>query len=136
MALHTTSNGSERSTSELLSQFSEQLGRLVRDEVQLAVTEMRRRAKGSGAGVVMLAVGVVLLLLGGAAAIAAAIAALALILPVWLSALIVGVVLLLIGAVLAGSGRGRLRRTGVPVPQDALAGLRADLRVVARGATR
>ena len=132
MALHTTSNGSERSTSELLSQFSEQLGRLVRDEVQLAVTEMRRRAKGSGAGVVMLAVGVVLLLLGGAAAIAA----LALILPVWLSALIVGVVLLIIGAVLAGSGRGRLRRTGVPVPQDALAGLRADLRVVARGATR
>lgn len=136
MRLHSTVNGSEPSTGELLSQFSDQLGRLLQDEVQLAVAEVRRRAEGVGAGAGMLIVGAVLLLLGGGAVVAAAVAALALALPVWLSALILGAVLVVIGAIVAGAGRGRLRRTGIPLPQDTLASLRSDLNVVARGALR
>lgn len=136
MRLHASVNGSERSTTELISQFSEQLGRLLHDEVQLAVAEVRRRAKGTGAGAGMLAVGLVLLLAGVGTVVAAVVAALALALPVWLAALIVGVVLLVIGGIVAGAGRGRLSRAGLPVPQDTLAGLGADLRVVVRGALR
>ena len=87
-------------TSELVTRLSTQVSDLVRGELTLARSELQAKGKrlGAGAG---LGGGAGVLAVGGLLAfLTAAIAALALVLPVWASALIVGVVLLIIAAVL------------------------------------
>ena len=77
------------SVRELTAQLSEQLPRLVRDEVALAKAELFARGKQAKAGGSMLAAAAVVGLGGWLVMVAAAIAGLARALPVWGSALIV-----------------------------------------------
>ncbi len=138
MTQPTATNGQapEPSLGELLTRFSDQVNRLVHDEVQLAVFEVKRRAKGVGAGVGILVVGLVLLLFGAGVVVAGLVALLALVLPVWLSALIIGGALLLLGVLFAVLAQGRLKRAGLPVPEEAVASMREDIQAVIRGARR
>jgi hypothetical protein len=55
---------------------------------------------------------------------------LALAMPAWVAALIVAVVLFGLAAVLAATGRGRVRRAVPPVPTAATDSLRADVGAV------
>ena len=88
----------ELSTGELLAQLTNQVTRLVRDEVSLAQYEVRTKLQKSGPGVRLLGVGLALALLGAAAIVACLVLVLAMLgVAAWLSALIVGAVVLIIG---------------------------------------
>ncbi|MFJ1970539.1 phage holin family protein [Streptomyces sp. NPDC087903] len=124
------------SVGELVGQATEQLSRLVRQEVALAKEELaekgRRASRGGG-------------LLGAAGAVAYAgllalagtgTAALSLVLPLWAAALIVTAVLFVIAAVLAASGRAQFRRAAPPTPEQALGSVKADVEAIKERAHR
>ena len=91
----------DASAGELVKAVSADLSRLVRDEIQLAQTELSAKAKHAGIGVGAFGGAGVLALYGIAVLIAAAVLGLAVALPPWLAALIVGVVVLAIAGVIA-----------------------------------
>jgi VIT1/CCC1 family predicted Fe2+/Mn2+ transporter len=120
----------DRSTGELVNDLIELVPRLIRDELALALAEMREKGRRAGIGTRLFSVGGVLGLYGGAALVAAAVLGLAEALPAWLSALIVGLVLLAVGGVLALLARRQLARAVPPTPEHALAGVREDIATV------
>jgi len=117
----------ERPAGELVKDLSEQISRLVRDELRLAQLEMTRKGKQAGLGVSMFAGGGVFAWFGLGCLIACAIIAIAGVVAAWLAALIVGVALLLLAAIAALVGKGRLKKATPPVPGDAIGNVRADV---------
>ncbi|MFF3843726.1 phage holin family protein [Streptomyces sp. NPDC002328] len=124
------------SVGELVGQASEQLSRLVRQELALAKEELAEKGRRAGRGGGML---------GGAGAFAYAgllalsgtgVAALSLALPVWAAALIVTAVLFAIAAVLAVTGRRQLRRAAPPTPEEAIGSVKADVEEIRERAHR
>jgi hypothetical protein len=105
---------SERAFGSLLSEFFDQGKRLIRAEVTLAKTELRQELTKVKAGGVMVGVGGVLLLLGGIVFAAFAVIALALVMPLWLSALIVTVAFLALGGGIAYFGIKRIKQVHAP----------------------
>ncbi|HWC83809.1 MAG TPA: phage holin family protein [Pseudonocardiaceae bacterium] len=120
-------------TGELVSQLSEQLSRLVRAEMRLAVTEIRRKGRRAGLGAGMFGVAGVCAFFGGAVLIACAVLALSLVWPAWLAALVVGAAMLVIGGGLAMAGRGSLRKATPPVPEWAMESVKEDIDTIKRG---
>jgi hypothetical protein len=104
-----------RLTIELVEQFIV----LAFTELKLAALEIRRNIKSMEKGVVALMMGAVLLLFSGIGMLATAIAGLALILPVWLAALIVTVILVFFGAMLLFTGLSKLQHFTL-VPSDTI----------------
>jgi len=122
--------GGDASAGELVTRLSEQMSRLVRDELALARAEMSRKGKKAalgggmlgGAGVVgVFAVGVL---------IAAAVLGLATAVSGWLAALIVGAVLVAVAAVLGLTGKKEVGQATPPLPVDAIEGVKDDLNTV------
>jgi membrane protein len=126
----------ELSTGELLAQLTNQVTRLVRNEVTLAQHEVRGKLEKSAPGVRLLGIGLGLALLAGAALVACVVLLLALFVPPWLSALIVGVVVLIIALIFVSAGRSRLRKAGPPVPTEAMASIQESVKVLAEGVRR
>jgi hypothetical protein len=124
------SNMHSASTGELVKRLSIQLSELIRGEMELARAELTAKGKRAGAGAGLAGAGGVVALYGVGALIAAAIAALALALPVWLSALIVGVVLLIVAGLLALAGRSQLRRATPAVPEETVENVQRDVATV------
>ena len=116
-----------RSTAELVQQASEQVSRLVRDELALAKAELADKGRHAGVGVGLFGGSGLVALYALGALILAAIAGLAEAVPAWLSALIVGVALLLIAAIMVLLGRRQVRQAMPPVPKEATDGVREDL---------
>lgn len=115
------------STADLVRLASAQFSALVRDELLLARTEMKTKAKNAGAGAGMLgAAGVLAAYAAGALFVGIGLL-LALVLPGWVAAFVVCGVLLLFAALLALVGRSRVGRAVPPVPGDALSEVRADV---------
>lgn len=98
-----------RPIKELVSEFLEQGRRLMRAEMQLARAEVRDELKKTSAGGALAAGGGVVLLLGAITFVAFLVIALAAVMPLWLSALIVSVVLLAAGAGIAYAGIKQLK---------------------------
>lgn len=126
----------EASTGQLVRRLSEQLGELLRGEMELAKVELRDKGKRVGTGAGLAGAAGVLALFGLAAFITAAIAALALVLSVWLSAVIVGVALLVIAGLLALIGRSQFKRGTPPLPEQAISGIKQDVEAVKEGVRR
>lgn len=126
----------ERSTPDLVKDLSEQVSRLVRDELKLAQLEMSSKGKQAGLGIGMLGGGGLISLYGLACLVAAAVIAIALVLPAWAAALIIGGALLAVAGIAALLGRGRLRKAAPPVPRQAIVNLRADVEAIREGAHR
>ena len=101
----------ERSLGELFGDLTRQLSTLIRQEFQLARTEMTDKAATAGKNVGFIAAGGVLAYAGLLAIIAGIVLALALAIPAWLSALIVGIVVAIIGGLLIWKGVNTLRST-------------------------
>ncbi|WP_048876724.1 phage holin family protein, partial [Saccharomonospora saliphila] len=80
----------ERSMAQLVNDLSAQTSRLVRDEMMIAVAEMKAKGKRVGLGAGLAGAGGLLAFYGTAVLIVAAVLALALVLPGWAAALIVG----------------------------------------------
>lgn len=126
----TTRAGDEPSTAELVQRATEQVSRLVRDELALARAELTEKGKHAGIGIGLFGGGGALALYGLGALVAAAILLLALVLPAWAAALIVAVALFLVAGVLALVGKKQVNQAGPPVPTAAVQSLRADVDVV------
>ncbi|MFY9808495.1 MAG: phage holin family protein [Pseudonocardiaceae bacterium] len=114
----------EPSAGELVTRLSEQISRLIRDELQLALTELKQKAKRAGIGGGLVAAAGTVALLGLGALMVSAIAALARSLPLWAAALIVGGAALLLSGVLAVRGIDQLKGAMPPTPAQAIASLK------------
>jgi len=117
----------DQSTSELVQKASEQLTRLVRDEIALAKAELTEKGKHAGIGVGLFGGGGVLALYGVGALIATLIIVLDLFLPLWLAALIVTVVLFAAAGVLALLGKKQVSQAVPPEPKSAIESAKADV---------
>ncbi|MFC8845450.1 MULTISPECIES: phage holin family protein [unclassified Micromonospora] len=131
VANHRTSRtGSEPSTAELVQRATEQVSRLVRDELALARAELTQKGKHAGIGIGLFGGGGALALYGLGALIAAGILLLALVVPAWLAALIVAVALFLMAGILALVGKRQVGQAVPPVPAATVRSVRADVDTV------
>lgn len=121
----------DQSTSELVQRASEQISRLVRDELALARVELTEKGKHAGKGVGLFGGGGALALYGLGALIATFVLLLDLVLPAWAAALIVAVVLFAVAGVLALLGKKQVSQAVPPMPKAAADSVRADVGVVA-----
>ncbi|TDC59637.1 phage holin family protein [Micromonospora sp. KC207] len=121
---------SEPSTAELVQRATEQVSRLVRDELALARAELTRKGKHAGIGIGLFGGGGALALYGLGALVAAAILLLALVVPAWLAALIVAVALFLVAGILALVGKKQVSQAVPPVPAATVRSVRADVDTV------
>ena len=104
----------DRSIGELFSQLTHDLGVLVRQEAELAKTEMTAKVSRMGGHAASLATGGVVAFVGAQALVAALILGLAEIgIAAWLSALIVGALLAVMGFMMIQKGRARLREVNL-----------------------
>jgi hypothetical protein len=117
----------DRPTGELVKDLSEQVSRLVKDELRLAQAEMTRKGKQAGLGAGLMAGGAMAAWFGAGCLIACAIIAIAGVISAWLAALIIGVALLLAAGAAALLGKGRLKRATPPVPREAIGNVKADV---------
>lgn len=124
---------SERSVGELVSELTDEVKRLIHDELRLAVFELQRKGKRMGTGVGLFGAAGLFALFGAATLVAAAVLALALVVPGWLSALIVGAALLLVAGVAALAGRKEVAQAVPPVPEEAISGVRDDVDAMKQG---
>jgi hypothetical protein len=115
----------DRSLGELFSDLSRQTSTLVRQEVQLAKTEMSEKATKAGKDVASMAAGGAIAYAGFLAIIAAVIILLAEIIPMWLSAFIVGVAVATIGYLLIQRGREAMKQDGL-APTQTIETLKED----------
>lgn len=120
----------EQSTAELVHRASEQMSRLVRDELALAKAELVEKGKHAGIGIGLFGGAGAFAFYGVGALIATGILLLALVLPAWLAALIVTVALFLCAAIMALVGKRQVSRAVPPVPEAAASGLKADVGAV------
>jgi hypothetical protein len=119
--------GQEASAGELIKLMSEQVSTLVRDELKLAQLEMARKGKQAGIGAGMLGGSGLIALYGVGCLIACAVIAVSGVVSAWLAALIVGIALLAVAAIAALTGKARLQKATPPVPQEAVASVKADV---------
>ncbi|WP_020121451.1 phage holin family protein [Streptomyces canus] len=124
------------SVGELVGQATEQVSRLVRQEVALAKEELAEKGRRAGKGGGLLGAAGAFAYAGLLALAGTSTAALSLVLSVWASALIVTAVLFVIAGVLAALGRSQLRRATPPTPEEALGSVKADVEEIRERAHR
>jgi len=127
---------SSLSTADLVKHLSEEVSRLVKDEIRLATMELTRKGKKAGLGAGLFGGSGVFAVYGGGALVTAVILLLAQVLTPWIAALIVGVVLLVIAAVLALVGKSQVGKATPPLPEEAIKSVKADVDVLKESAHR
>jgi uncharacterized membrane protein YqjE len=126
----------DTSTAQLVNQLSEQVSRLARDEIRLAVAELKDKGKHAGVGAGMFGAAGVFAWWGGLSLVAGIILALSLVVPLWAAALIVAAALLLIAGVAALMGRSQVRQATPPVPRQAMDNVQEDIATIKERAHR
>jgi len=114
----------------VVHRLSEQIPELVRSEMRLAQAEMVEKGKHAGTGIGMFGGAGLLALYGLAGLFATAIIALDLVLPLWLSALIVTVVLFIAAGIAALLGKKHVNQATPAAPERAIAGVKEDVEAV------
>ena len=117
----------EQSMGELFKQLSDDLGTLVRQELQLAQAEMTQKGKRAGLGAGMFGGAGLMGVMALGTLSACLVAALAEALDVWLAALIVTVVYAAVAGILALQGRDRIQKATPPVPEQAVETVKEDV---------
>ena len=125
-----TTHTEQQPVGQLVSQLSEQVSTLVRDELTLARMEMVEKGKRAGAGAGLLGGAGVIALYGLGALFVTIGALLALVLPVWAAALIVTVLLFAVAGVAALIGKNQVKRAVPPEPEEAMASGKRDVETV------
>ncbi|MFL6104792.1 MAG: phage holin family protein [Actinomycetes bacterium] len=123
-------------TAQLLGDLTDQVTRLVRDEVRLAQAEVTGKARRLGVGAGLFGGAGLVALLGLNALITAVILGLAAVLPGWLAAVIVAVVLFAVAAVLGLLGKKDVQQAAPPLPTETMASVQADVAAVKEGVAR
>ena len=135
-ATTTTPAPAEPSTGQLVSDLTDQISRLVRDEARLAQAEMTQKAKKLGIGAGLFGGAGLFAFFGLAVLITTAILLLDLVLPAWLAALIVAVVLFAVAGALALVGKKDVQKGSPPVPTEAIASTKTDIQTLKESARR
>ncbi|MDP9477616.1 MAG: phage holin family protein [Actinomycetota bacterium] len=115
----------DRSLGELFSELSQETTTLVRQEMNLAKAEMSQKASRVGKDVGFLAAGGAVAYAGLLAILAGVIALLGLIIPLWLSALLVGLVVAGVGYFLVRRGLDALKQEDL-APRETMETLKED----------
>jgi Putative Actinobacterial Holin-X, holin superfamily III len=129
----TSTTSRDASLGELVSTMSEQLSRLMRDELRLAQAEMTAKAKKAGIGAGLFGGAGLLALYALGCFVAAAILGLAGPVPDWLAALIVGAALFVVVGIAALVGKKEVSAASPPVPTEAIDGVRTDVETLKSG---
>ncbi|MFD1545705.1 phage holin family protein [Nonomuraea guangzhouensis] len=117
-------------THKLVNDLSEQVSQLVRDELRLARLELTRKGKRAGFGAGLFGAAGMAAFFGGAALVATVILLLALVMPAWAAAALVAGVLFIVAAVLGLLGKKQVKQATPPVPEEAIASVKADIDMV------
>jgi len=126
----------EQTTAELVQQATEQVSRLVRNELALAKVELAEKGKHAGIGIGLFSGSGVFALYGTGALVATLIVVFDLFLPLWLAALIVTAALFLIAGVLALIGKSQVSKAVPPEPKAAIESVKADVDEVKQAVAR
>jgi hypothetical protein len=125
-----TTHTEQQATADLVRQLSDQVSTLIKDELALARVEMVEKGKRAGTGAGLLGGAGVLALYGLGGVFVTTGAALALVMPVWLAALIVTVALFAAAGVAALIGKGQVQRALPPEPEAAMASGKRDVEAI------
>lgn len=115
----------DKSIGELFTDLTQGVSTLVRQEVQLAKTEISEHISAGVKGIAFLVVAGLFALVGFQALVAAAILGLSLVVASWLAALIVAAVLLVVAGVLLPSALSGLKKIAAP-PEKTIETLKED----------
>ena len=115
----------ERSLGELLTELTDEIRLLFRQEVALARTEVNSKVSHLSRDAMRIGIGAAIAFVGFQGLVAAGIVALDLIIPLWLSALIVGAVVAVVGYVLIQQAMNDIKRRGV-TPTQTIDSLKED----------
>jgi Putative Actinobacterial Holin-X, holin superfamily III len=126
----------EHSTGELVKMMTEQMSVLIRDEMKLAQLEMASKGKQAALGAGMFGASGVVAVYGVGCLLACAVIAISGVVAAWLAALIIGVALLAAAGGAALLGRRRMRKAAPPVPEQAVADVKADIEEIKERAHR
>ncbi len=129
-------NDQEHSSGDLVKMMSEQVSVLIRDEMKLARLEMTSKGKQAALGAGMFVASGVVAIYGVGCLLACAIIAISGVVAAWLAALIVGAALLAAAGCAALLGRRRLQKAAPPVPEQAVADVKADIEEIKERAHR
>lgn len=116
----------EAGTFALLAKLPAQFIALAKAEIDNAKREISGKLKRAGIGLLSIVIALFFLFFAISALVAAAIAGLAVVWPVWLSALVVGGALILLAAAAILGGIALMKR-GVPVPKETLGRIEGDV---------
>ncbi|MDX3535610.1 phage holin family protein [Streptomyces sp. MB09-01] len=133
---HPDPGSTEKSVGDLVSRASQQISELVREEMQLARAEMTQKGKRFGVGGGLFGGAGLVGFLSAQALVGAVIAALALLLPVWASALIIAALLAAVAAGMAAAGKKQIAKAGTPAPEQAIDSIKADVAEIKEAAHR
>jgi hypothetical protein len=117
----------EQPLSEVAQDLTRDLSLLVRQEVELAKSEMATKGRVAAPGLGMIGGAGVVGLVAAGALTAFLILALSMVLPEWLSALLVGVALAGAAYVLAKQGKERVEEAGSPLPEQTIETVKEDV---------
>jgi membrane protein implicated in regulation of membrane protease activity len=110
----------EQGVGTAAKQVAEHASTLARLELELALLEVKRKVAALGVGIGMSIAAGIFGLFALGFGLAAGAAALALVLPLWASLLIVFGVLVLTSAILLFAGLGAIKKGAPPVPEQAI----------------
>ncbi|MEH0934505.1 phage holin family protein [Micromonospora psammae] len=121
---------------ELVQRATEQITKLVRDELTMARAELITKGKHAGTGAGLLGGGAALGLYAGGSAVATIVLALAAIMPDALAALIVTVILAIAAAIAAQRGKKQVTKAMPVTPTATRDSVRADAETIRGAASR
>ncbi|MEU2615668.1 phage holin family protein [Micromonospora sp. NPDC007271] len=126
----------EASVAQLVERATDQITRLVRDELAAARAELTGKGKRAGAAAAMLGGAGGMAFYGGGGLVAAFILLLAKVMWAWLAALVVAVILLAVAGLLALSGKKQTSKMMPLKPQSTLDSVRTDVKSVQQAAKK
>jgi hypothetical protein len=130
----TPASPGDPSTAELIHRLTEQVSRLVRDELRLAQAELTSKGARLARGAGLFGGSGVIAVYAAGCLIAAAVAGLATVVAVWLAALVVGAALLACAGVAALAGKRQVSRGTPLVPQETIGSVKLDAETISERA--
>lgn len=131
-----TAPAPDASVGQLVSDLTQQVSRLVRDEVAVAQIDLKAKGKKAGFSLGAFSAAGLLAFFALGSLVTTAILALSHAVDAWLAALIVAVVLLVLAGVAALVGKKELDQVTPPLPQASIDGLETDAATVKEGLKR
>jgi hypothetical protein len=128
--------GDQDSVGELVGRLSEQLSRLVRNELALAEAEAKQRGKRAGVAIGALGAGGILAFFGAAAFVTAAILAFSMIMRPWAAALVVGAFAFVFSGMIGTPGLWAMVRAGRGMGRESIENVKADVETVREAVRR